>query len=321
MLNKLTILSILLFNSLIANDILTEYRLHGIDNIEKKLDYELTQKNYWEEYLQNKETTFGYIESYSNVLVCNKFESTLTLYQKDSNDSYQVTKTYSAYTGKAKGDKFVEGDLKTPVGIYNLVKKIVKVDSFYGPMAFVTSYPNVYDTYQGKNGSGIWIHGLPTEQERDEFTKGCIAINNQNIECLDRHIDINKTLLVINEDSVLVDISKNQLATLLANLYSWRYAWLYNDTNQYLSFYDATFKRYDGMEKEAFEKYKTRVFNKQESKTILFTQINILPYPNLEDTFQITFEETYRSNSFSFNGEKVLIVKLTNEKFQIITEK
>ena len=319
-LNKILLL---LFTAvaLYSSDILTEYRLNGIDNIEKKLDFELTQENYWTQFLKDKETTFGYIESYENILVCNKFASTLTLYRKDSNNSYQTTKTYNAFTGKEKGDKFVEGDLKTPVGVYNLIKKISKVDSFYGPLAFVTSYPNVYDHYMGKNGSGIWIHGLPTEEERDEYTKGCIAINNQNIECLDRNIDIKKTLLIINEDEIATNVSKEKLATLLAKLYEWRYSWIYNETQKYLEFYDDTFKRFDGMNKERFVRYKKRIFNKQESKKIIFSNINVIPYPNLDDTFKITFLEEYTSDSFSFTGDKVLIVKLIDSKFRIITEK
>ena len=65
-------------------------------------------------------------------------------------------------------------------------------------MAFVTSYPNSYDKYRGKNGYGIWIHGLPTEQEREEFTTGCIAIKNSNIESLEENIDIDKTIYIIN---------------------------------------------------------------------------------------------------------------------------
>ena len=96
-----------------------------------------------------------------------------------------------------------EGDLKTPLGIYELTKKISKLDSFYGPLAFVTSYPNIYDKFRGKNGSGIWIHGLPTEQKRDEFTKGCIAINNSNLETLDKYININSTMLIINSSKTI----------------------------------------------------------------------------------------------------------------------
>jgi len=311
-----TLLSFPLFSS----DVLTQYRLHGIDNIEKQLDADLAKIEYWNQYLQNKDTSFGYIESYANVLICDKSLAKLTLYKQDLNSTYYVKKEYNAFTGEAKGDKYREGDLKTPIGIYDLTKKITKVDSFYGPMAFVTSYPNLYDKYKGKNGSGIWIHGLPTEQERDEFTKGCIAINNKNIKCLDKNIDIRNTLLIINESITTQEISKTTLSKLLAQLYSWRFAWIYSDTEAYLNFYTAEFRRFDGMNKEAFVKYKTRVFNKQEDKKIIFKDINIIPYPNEEDTYRISFEEIYKSDSFSFTGNKVLIVKLINNKLQIITE-
>jgi len=318
--NKIFILLTTFTFSLFAGDIVTNYRLNGIQNIEKQLDAELGEIEYWKSYLKDKETKFGYIESYTNVLTCDKSKSTLTLFVKNEDNGYKVKKKYSAFTGKAKGDKLQEGDLKTPVGIYNLTKKISNVDSFYGPLAFVTSYPNIYDIYKGKNGSGIWIHGLPTQQERDEFTKGCIAINNDNLECLDRNIEIEKTVLIINEEKVATEISKKSLAILLSELYKWRYAWLYNDIEAYLSFYAPEFRRHDGINRDDFATYKRRVFAKQEAKTIIFNELNVIPYPNTDDTYKITFKEIYKSSSYSFLGDKSLIVKLANKKLQIITE-
>jgi len=322
--NKLLIsFSLLLFfiASINANDILTEYRLHGIKNIQQTMDKKLASKSYWKIYLKDKNTEFGYLETYKNVLICNKEKSTLALYSKTKEQHYKLQKEYSAYTGKIKGDKHKEGDLRTPIGIYNITKKISKVDSFYGPMAFVTSYPNIYDKYNKKDGSGIWIHGLPTKQERDEFTKGCIAINNKNIKCLDRHINIDETLLIINKNSIQKNISKEEIATILASLFQWRYTWIYNDIQNYLHFYTPEFIRFDGMDLQHFQAYKTRIFNKKEKKEIIFTDINIIPYPNHPSLYQITFQEYYHSKSFIFNGSKVLIVKLENETIKIITEK
>ncbi|MEN4052243.1 L,D-transpeptidase family protein [Sulfurimonas sp. NWX79] len=320
---KTVFLILFLSSSLFGVDLhlLTHYRNNGINDIEKELDKKLAQESYWNDYLKNIDTSFGYFESYTNILTCDKSKSRLSIYKKDDNNTYQLKKEYSAYTGKMKGDKHKEGDLRTPVGVYNIVKKITKVDSFYGPMAFVTSYPNIYDKYQGKTGQGIWIHGLPIKQERDEFTKGCIAINNQSIECLDRNIDISKTILIIDEESVKKEASKERLSKVLASLFAWRYSWIYNDIDTYLSFYTPEFKRFDGMNFEQFKKYKTRIFNKNEKKTIIFRQINVIPYPDTKDIFKIAFLEKYKSNSFSFTGNKVLIVKLTENKFNIITER
>jgi murein L,D-transpeptidase YafK len=274
--------------------------------------------------LADKDTKFGYIEAYSNVLACDKSKSALDFYSVDQNKSFKFKKTYSAFTGKFKGDKIKEGDLRTPIGIYQIVQKLskeTKLDPFYGPLAFVTSYPNVYDTYRGKNGSGIWIHGLPS-QDRDEFTRGCIAINNSSIECLDNNIDISKTLLIINDSAIKTDVSKEILTSILAQLYAWRYAWIYDDIDSYLSFYSPDFVRFDGMDIKQFTSYKSRIFKKAEKKSIIFNDINVLPYPNSASIYQITFQEYYRSESFQFSGEKTLVVEFDkNRKIRILTEK
>ncbi|MDD3506558.1 MAG: hypothetical protein PHX65_08445, partial [Sulfurimonas sp.] len=180
---------------------------------------------------------------------------------------------------------------------------------------------NVYDSYRGKNGSGIWIHGLPS-QDRDEFTRGCIAINNSSIECLDKTIDIEKTVLIIDETKVKQNISKKTLSSLLAQLYSWRYSWIYDDIEGYLSFYSPSFVRNDGMDLDKFKKYKIRVFKKVEKKTILFNDINIFPYPNTSNIYQINFKELYKSDTFKFTGDKTLIVELDkNNQIRILTER
>jgi murein L,D-transpeptidase YafK len=322
---RLLLVLLIISSSLFSSDILTSYRINGLDVIEKQMDLELTKEEYWSNYIKDKNTTFGYIESYLNVLTCNKEKSTLNLYSLDDNRSFKFKKKYSAFTGKKKGDKIKEGDFKTPIGIYQITQKLSKdtnLNPFYGPLAFVTSYPNIYDSYRGKNGSGIWIHGLPTKQERDEFTRGCIAINNPNIECLNRNIDIKKTLLIINSSDVKKNISKKILTSILSQLYEWRYAWLYDDIDSYLNFYSSKFVRSDGMDIKRFTSYKTRVFKKVEKKTIIFQDINILPYPDSENIYQITFKEFYKSDTFEFTGDKTLIIKLDeNNKIKILTER
>ena len=319
--NKVLVL-LLLSISLYANSILTNYRANGIQDVEKQMDLELTYNSYWHQHLKSIDTTFGYLESYQSILTCNKEKSTLSLFKSDTKKRFIPVEKYNAFTGKVKGDKVKEGDLKTPVGLYTIEKKISKLDSFYGPLAFVTNYPNIYDKYQGKNGSGIWIHGLPTEQERDDYTKGCIAINNDNIVCLDKEVNIDSTLLIINPNILKKEVSKKILANILANLYKWRYSWLYNETEKYLSFYSKDFVRHDGMQYSQFITYKTRIFKKGEKKKIIFNDINVIPYPNTKDIYKIIFKESYASNSFKFTGNKVLMVKFDKDNnFKIITEK
>ncbi len=316
------ILLILAFASITnAQDILTQYRQGCMRDIQKKLDLDLGDKEYWQNVLSKIDTKYGYIESAINLLTCNKKTASLELSVMDKNNSFKKINSYSALTGKYSGDKKSEGDNKTPIGIYNIVKKLDKVDSFYGPLALVTSYPNLYDTYNNKDGHGIWIHGVPTDKQRNEYTKGCIVIGNKDLVCLDKSIDYDKTLLIINDTQIKTYPSKNELTTILSNLYTWRYAWIYNDAEKYLSFYDLAFKRFDGMDIDDFKRYKTRIFSKNEEKTIDFKDIKIIPYPNYEkNIYAVNFTEDYHSNSFSFSGNKTLIVKLTNNEFKILTE-
>lgn len=294
------------------NEILTNYRLHGIGGVEKQLDLKLTNSSYWEKEVQKLDTTFGYLESYSSILSCDKNNSTLSFYKKDENATYKLKRKYNAFTGKVTGDKKTEGDLKTPIGIYEIKQRLnkdTKLDPFYGPLAFVTSYPNLYDKIRGKNGSGIWVHGLPMNRERDDFTRGCIAINNQSIECLDKNIDISNTLLIINPGK-FIHSTKDKLTSILSQLYKWRYSWIYNDIETYLSFYAEDFTRFDGMKIKEFSKYKTRIFKRPDAKTILFNEINILPYPNTDNIYQIKFKEYYKSKRFEFIGNKILMIRI-----------
>lgn len=315
---------ILILAQINASTLLDQYRLNGIDGIEKQFDLDLTKKEYWDQVLKNKDTRFGYSEQYNSFLICDKNSSTLTFYKEDENNTFIKKRQYDAFTGKVNGDKQKEGDLKTPVGVYEIndrLSKDTKLDPFYGPLAFVTSYPNLYDKMRGKNGSGIWLHGLPINQERDDFTKGCIAIDNKSIECLDRNIKIDTTALIIYPAKPKLT-SKEKLSEILSQLYDWRYAWLYNDIDKYLSYYADDFTRFDGMNIDTFKSYKTRVFNKTEKKTIMFSDINVIAYPDSENIFQITFKEYYKSRSFEFSGDKILLVRLNDmNKLEIFIEK
>jgi len=76
------------------------------------------------------------------------------------------------------------------------------------------------------------------------------------------------------------------------------------------------------MDREKFASYKTRIFQKGERKTIIFNDINVIPYPNSSDIYEISFKEFYKSDTFEFTGEKTLVVALDeNRKIKILTEK
>ena len=314
---KIFFVSILTFSTLFSSEVITLYKSGG----KKLLDSQMNSPAYWSGSLFNKDLRFGYFERAFSLLTCNKEKGLLELYTPDAQKRFSLKKRYSAFTGKNAGDKRVEGDLKTPVGIYTLTEKKRRVDPFYGPMAFVTSYPNLYDRIRGKNGDGIWVHGVPLSGSRDPFTKGCIAIDNNDLIQLDQSINPSNTLLII--DSTLKQgVNPSAYSAILAGLYQWKYAWTYNDIESYISMYDSSFKRFDGMNLAQFKAYKERIFAKDEAKTIALDRLNIIPYPGEKrNLFWVTFNQLYISDSHRFEGEKSLLVRLNaNQSISILTE-
>jgi hypothetical protein len=73
---------------------------------------------------------------------------------------------YYASVGKLGIEKTVEGDQRTPLGVYFITSRLdpATLKDFYGIGALPINYPNPLDLSRGKTGSGIWLHGTPPDQ-------------------------------------------------------------------------------------------------------------------------------------------------------------
>lgn len=303
-----------------AQDLVNIYRSEGLSAVEKLLREKLKDDNYWLEYLNNKVVDFGYFETKKYIIVTKKDQTELSLY-KNENNNLELLSRDNVIVGENDGDKLVEGDKKTPVGVYELTEKKSNLDPFYGPFALVTSYPNTFDKTLNKNGSGIWIHGMPLNEDREKFTKGCIALDNTQLEDLDKKIDINSSLLITSQ-SEIKKATKEELATILSSIFKWRDAWKVSDIEEYLKYYSNEFKRFDGMEFEQFADYKRRIFSKDESKIIKLYNIDIAVYPNSlnKNMFKVSMDEEYYSPAVKFIGKKELFLELVDNQVKILAE-
>jgi murein L,D-transpeptidase YafK len=320
---KLIFSLIFLIISLFAEDLYDVYRYEGINNVKNILEKSIQTPSFWLNRLKNIDVNFGYFEDKKNILFCNKLARTLSVYYVDKG-KFKKIKTFNVIVGKL-GDKEKEGDLITPIGVYKLDALLTDVDPFYGPFAFETTYPNLYDELLGKDGHGIWIHGKPLDgQKRPVLSKGCIVLNNADLIYLKKLINYKNTYLLIN-DSTPLTATKKEIADILAFIYKWRAAWRENNFEKYKQFYDKNFKRYNGDNLEKFLNYKKRVFqNKKYQKVeIFFKNINIIPYQNIENSkiFRIDMYETYISKTYKYNGPKELFVKNTTNGYKIIIER
>ncbi|MBZ7933626.1 murein L,D-transpeptidase [Campylobacter sp. W0065] len=307
-----------------ASDLVKIYLDQGLEAVGVEIEKELMDKNFWLSEIADKNVSLGYYSSKVDIVLTNKTDKILRVYSYDNGKIKKDFEQKSIITG-LMGDKKVEGDLKTPIGFYELGQKFNPGDPYYGPFAFATTYPNLLDKVQGKTGGGIWIHGYPLDGTRiDEFkTKGCIALFNENLEKFAKIVQDRK-VFVMTEEKDKVRASKEEIASLFADLFAWKFAWTNNNIDSYLEFYDQNeFKRFDKMKFEQFASMKKAIFSRKENKKIKFSDINISPYPNLnnEVIYRISFYEDYYTKNYQFKGNKTLYVKLNDKgKMKILAE-
>ena len=134
----------------------------------------------------------------------------LVVYKSNRNmvifGNQSVIKEYSISLGKIPvGKKEKEGDKKTPEGLY--VIDFRNENSKYH-LSLHISYPGEIDKLnaaeQGVNpGGDIMIHGLPNNMEflevyyiNNDWTDGCIAVTNEDIEEIWRVIDDGTPIMI-----------------------------------------------------------------------------------------------------------------------------
>ena len=101
--------------------------------------------------------------------------------------------------------KKVEGDHKTPLGLYRVEKEVDKknLTPFYGIGALKLDFPNSYDSYLEKSGSGIWLHGVPQNvyNRPSRASDGCIVFTNSDLKYILK-ISKGKNIQVLVSNSV-----------------------------------------------------------------------------------------------------------------------
>lgn len=154
---------------------------------------------------------------------------------------------YYISVGKAGVGKTVEGDQRTPLGLYfitsNLDPKSLK--DLYGSGALPINYPNAFDARRGKTGSGIWLHGTPSSQfsRAPLATDGCIAVANPDLDRIIRTVEIRTTPVLIDKN--LTWVTDQSLAAerkaFEALLRSWAMAKSAGEHARLLTYYAADF--------------------------------------------------------------------------------
>ena len=160
----------------------------------------------------------------------------------------QLVADYYASVGKLGIEKMVEGDQRTPLGVYFITSRLdpATLKDFYGVGALPINYPNPLDQSRGKTGSGIWLHGTPPDQfaRAPLATDGCLVLANPDLERILRTVEPRSTPVVIARQLQWVaphSIQADRKA-FDAVLNAWRSAKTEGDMKRLLDFYAPDFQ-------------------------------------------------------------------------------
>ncbi|ACV69743.1 ErfK/YbiS/YcfS/YnhG family protein [Desulfohalobium retbaense DSM 5692] len=208
-------------------------------------------------------------------------------------------------TGSSGGDKWREGDLATPEGVYFMTRRQTGLpEKLYGNLAFPLNYPNPVDRLRGKTGYGIWLHGRGKPLvPRD--TRGCIALRTPMLKRLSSLFALQRTPVFIGETaasefSVAEASTENEL---VRQVQAWAEAWeARSDT--FFSFYaPSKFSRAHDAPFERFQRRKEDLFERYDWIELEIGPVQVLPGPGYWVT---VFEQHFRSPSYSDIGVKRL---------------
>ena len=203
---------------------------------------------------------------------------------------------YYISVGKSGLEKTIEGDLKTPLGIYfitsNLDPKSLK--NFYGSGALPINYPNVLDSKRGKTGNGIWLHGTPPDQfsRPPKATDGCVVLSNPDLLQIIRTVQVRTTPVVISKRLNWVSASTTQLTKkpFEAALDQWRIAKSMGNIEEILNFYSPDFAS-NGLRLPEWTPLLKKDIKKANGREIILKDVSLLHWTDVGETMVVTFGE------------------------------
>ena len=263
-------------------------------------------------------------DSYRHALVVDASRSRLYVYENRAGLPVRVADFYVTI-GKAGAGKQKEGDNRTPIGIYSVsgFKSPRELTDFYGSGAFTLSYPNEWDTRQGRNGHGIWIHGSPSDtySRTPRASEGCVVLANDDLTRLGKFIQTGKTPVIIAEqvEWVAYDALGERRNNLSNALDQWRKDWESRDTNKYLSHYSASF-RTGTQDIQSFGTSKQKVNAGKTWIKVGLSQVSLMLYPERPDFALVSFVQEYQSNNLNDRTVKRQFWSRENGRWKIIHE-
>lgn len=242
-------------------------------------------------------------EKQTHVLFVDTARSRLYVYEKANTGNLRYVADYYVTIGKNGVGKKDQGDKRTPIGVYFASRKLNRpLPDLYGDAAYPLNYPNEIDSYERKTGSGIWIHGTPSDtySRPPRASDGCVVLSNPDMKALESILQEGNTPVVIgvnfqwvNPDSVRKQ--ENVKADLLSAIEDWRRDWATQNTDAYLSHYTRDFFYSEG-DLSRWANYKRQIQASKPKVSVNLTDISLFTYPGAKrEMVVVDFEQEYVS--------------------------
>jgi L,D-transpeptidase YnhG len=221
--------------------------------------------------------------------------SRLYLFENTSS-GLKLLADYYISVGKSGIEKSLEGDLRTPLGVYFVTGSLnpKKLKDFYGSGALPINYPNQLDVKRGKTGSGIWLHGTPPQQfsRAPQATDGCVVLANPDLERVIKTVEVRSTPVVIAQSlkwvapqTVRADSKPFEDA-----LSSWQAAKSSGDITRLMSWYTTDFTSY-GKTLAEWKPALTTEVKQLGGRQVQLKDVSYMRWTDSADTMVVTFGE------------------------------
>ena len=263
------------------------------------------------------------------IIVVDTDKSRLYLY-KNENGSLVYQKDFYVTVGKNGIEKQAEGDKRTPLGVYFTKPRLTqRLPDLYGDGAYPLNYPNEWDNTHQRKGSGIWLHGTPSDtySRPPRASDGCVVLSNQDLRTLAPILQSGKVPVIITKnlewltESNASSAEKEAVKTALdSTINQWINDWRTQNTAQYLSHYSKDFLT-DGINYTQWSEHKYRVQANKPKISVNVTDISMFSYPDAgKKLVVVDFTQDFKSPHLNNLMQKRQYWILENNQWKIIYE-
>ncbi|MFP8965961.1 L,D-transpeptidase family protein [Pokkaliibacter sp. CJK22405] len=241
---------------------------------------------------------------------------------KVKNDTPTIIRTFkNLQFGQKDGDKVSEGDMRTPEGVYRITHFIPDQSLLpvYGHGAFPLDYPNPLDRIEGRNGSGIWLHGRDDDDPTKVATRGCVAFENNEIDYLQPILTAGTTVVITPKTEFMTPSAyAKRRASMLGQLDAFIKEWSNADISAVAKMLHPDFRGADGLNREQWVDRKKRLAEMFPERQIKVTDVHAFK----EDGNQVVFDfrqQYCAANLFSLDSKR-LFFKPEGDKLSLVAE-